>query len=86
MSRRNLRKSLAALALAGALALPLAQPAAAARNPRAQPKKAPAASVWGWLQILVGREGSCVDPNGKCGQASTRPTGTAAGDPATHRS
>jgi uncharacterized low-complexity protein len=88
MSRRNLRKSLAALALAGALALPLAQPAAAARNPRAQPRKAPAAavSVWGWLQILVGKQGSCVDPDGKCGQDSTRPTGTAAGDPATHRS
>jgi hypothetical protein len=86
MSRRNLRKSLAALALAGALALPLAQPAAAARNPRAQPKKAPAVSVWGWLQILVGKQGSCVDPNGLCGQDSTRPTGTAAGDPATHRS
>jgi len=83
MSRRNLRKSLSALALAGALALPLAQPATAARTPRAQPRKTPAVSVWGWLQILVGREGSCVDPDGRCGLTSPRPTG--AGDSATHR-
>jgi hypothetical protein len=81
MSSRNLRKCMAALALVGALALPLARPAAAAGARRAHPKPAPAASLWGWWTILVGKEGSCVDPNGRCGQALQRPPGGGGAEP-----
>jgi hypothetical protein len=78
MSRRNLRKSVAALTLAGALALPLPHPAAAAGAPRTQSRPAPAASLWEqaweWVKVLTGvaspgpsaDAGGCVDPNGKC--------------------
>ncbi|MEA2694691.1 MAG: hypothetical protein QOJ16_4078 [Acidobacteriota bacterium] len=80
MSRRNLRKCMAALALVGALALPLARPAAAAGARRApRPKPAPVASLWGqawgWWTILVGEAGGCVDPNGRCEQALQRSPG-----------
>jgi hypothetical protein len=78
MSQRNVHKRMAALALAAVLALPFAATAAPAAPPSAH-REVRAESLWaqalGWLRNLWGEEGSCVDPNGRCLQATpSRPT------------
>jgi len=77
MSQRNVRRSMAALALAAALALPLARPALAAHAAPAHREVRTTASLWvqalGWLRSLRGEAGSCVDPDGRCTQVRTTP-------------
>jgi hypothetical protein len=75
MSDRNVGRSLAVLIVAAALALPSSAPAAAATGAPSRGIHAVGLweQAWGWLVSLWGEEGSCVDPDGRCGASRTGP-------------